>query len=549
MAQFRKSFLFLSIFFLFTFLHAQVFIPFGYWTKKEYLVGITVSQSVVSGGIGASATITAQAIYSPSRSANVTNSATWTSSNPAVATVSNGVISYVAAGTATVTATYGPFSQNISVTVAAKTLLSIAVTPTNSSMAVNATKDYTATATYSDASTQDVTLSVTWVSTNTGFATISNTAPTRGRATGVAAGTTSIQATLGAITGSTNLTITTATLTSLAITPYDALVSTGSNTQLTATGTFSDASTANITNQVTWTSSNTAAATISNATGSRGLTTAGSFTGYRTTTITATLGAVSNTSPFGVNGSAITSIIVKPIVTITVGSTYNLQAWANLADGGTIEITNSAVWTSATPARVTVSNSVGQMGLVTGVSAGTSVITASYGGFSGTQTVTVGASSSVTDVGIGLTADYYNWTGAAPPSFVPANKKGTRIDKNVDFAWGAGAAPMGVSDLFMVRWTGFYKATAATNFFCTYSDDGIRMWLNGTQIINNFTDHGPTWNCSGSIALTVGTKYTIVVEFYENGGGAEAHVTRSSASAAAAQNLANAIPQVDLYPY
>jgi len=86
------------------------------------------------------------------------------------------------------------------------TLVSIAVTPANSSLVVNGTSQYTATGTYSDNSTQNLTSSATWVSTTTSTATINSA----GLATGVAAGTTTIQATSGSVTGSTGLTVTTA---------------------------------------------------------------------------------------------------------------------------------------------------------------------------------------------------------------------------------------------------------------------------------------------------------------------------------------------------
>lgn len=516
--------------------------------------GLTVSQSVVSGGVGAGFAVTAQATFTPSGSADVTTVATWTTSNSGVATVSNGVISFIAAGTATITVSYGGFSQTVSVTVSSKTLTSIAVTPSPHSMAVNATRNFIATATYSDASTQDVTNTVVWSSSSPTIASISNTSPFNGRATGVAAGSVVITATLGSVSGASNLTITAATLVSIAIAPSDFLGGINSNYQMTATGTYSDASTSNITSLVTWSSSNTGVATISNLMATKGLLTTQNIAGYQQVTVTAVLGAVSGTTPFGVNNSAITSILVKPTVTITPGSTYNLQAWGNTADGGSIDITNFAVWSSATTSVATISNSPGNKGVVTGVTNGTSVITATYSGISGTRTVTVGVTPVMTDIGVGLNADYYNYTGGSPPgpaqSFLPANKKGTRIDAKVNFAWGAGNAPMGVGNLFMVRWTGFYKAISANNYFCTYSDDGVRLWINGVALVNNWTDHGPTWNCSGNVILTIGTKYTVVMEFYENGGGAEAHLTRSSVSAADAQNqTTRAIPQVDLYPY
>jgi hypothetical protein len=81
------------------------------------------------------------------------------------------------------------------------------------------------------------------------------------------------------------------------------------------------------------------------------------------------------------------------------------------------------------------------------------------------------------------------------------------------------------------------------------SDDGVRLWINGTLYVSNWTEHGSTWNCTGNVTLTIGTKYNVVMEFYENGGYADAHLTRSSVSAADAQNQSTrAVPQVDLYP-
>ena len=89
-------------------------------------------------------------------------------------------------------------------TVTAATLQSIAVTPANPSIAKGATQQFTATGTFSDNSTQNLTGQVTWASATTAVATIT----AGGLATGVAAGTSTISATLGAVSGSTVLTVT-----------------------------------------------------------------------------------------------------------------------------------------------------------------------------------------------------------------------------------------------------------------------------------------------------------------------------------------------------
>ena len=90
----------------------------------------------------------------------------------------------------------------------------------------------------------------------------------------------------------------------------------------------------------------------------------------------------------------------------------------------------------------------------------------------------------------------------------------------VNFNWGtnspAGSVPR---DDFSVRWSGWVEASASGNFrFQTNSDDGVRVWINGTRVINNWSDHSATLNTTGDIALTANQRYAITVEYYERGG-------------------------------
>ena len=82
------------------------------------------------------------------------------------------------------------------------TVQSIAVTPANPTIAVGATQQFTATGTYTDGSTKDITSQVTWSSSNTGVATINSS----GLATAVGGGSTTIKATQGSVSGNTILT-------------------------------------------------------------------------------------------------------------------------------------------------------------------------------------------------------------------------------------------------------------------------------------------------------------------------------------------------------
>lgn len=109
--------------------------------------------------------------------------------------------------------------------------------------------------------------------------------------------------------------------------------------------------------------------------------------------------------------------------------------------------------------------------------------------------------------------------------------KVSRLDSTVNFAWGSGSPdPTIGADTFSVRWTGQVEpAYSQTYTFYTTSDDGIRLWINGQLVINNWTDHAPIEN-SGTIILVANQRYDVLLEFYENGGGAVAQLSWSSAS-------------------
>lgn len=115
-----------------------------------------------------------------------------------------GLVTGVAAGTATITATTNGVSSSANFTVTAKTVTSIAVTPGASSVAMGGTQQFTATATYNDASTADVTSTVTWTSSNTTVATITSD----GLAAAAASGSTTITAMLNGVSGSTMFVVT-----------------------------------------------------------------------------------------------------------------------------------------------------------------------------------------------------------------------------------------------------------------------------------------------------------------------------------------------------
>jgi hypothetical protein len=120
----------------------------------------------------------------------------------------------------------------------------------------------------------------------------------------------------------------------------------------------------------------------------------------------------------------------------------------------------------------------------------------------------------------------------------------TRIDPMVNFDWGNGSPDPSISaDTFTVRWTGQVQAQFSEPYtFTTTSDDGVRLYVNGTLVIDQWIDQGPT-DWTGTIALQAGQLYDIRMEYYENGGGAVAKLAWSSPSTAQA-----IIPTNQLYP-
>jgi uncharacterized protein YjdB len=360
------------------------------------LVSIAITPTNPSIAKGTTRQFTATGTYSDNTTQDLTTALTWSLSNTGVAAISNaagskGSASSVAAGSTTITATSGGISGSTTLTVTPATLVSIAITPTNPSIAEGTTRQFTATGTYSDNTTQDLTTAVTWSSSNTGVATISNAAGSKGSASSVAAGSTTITATSGGISGSTTLTVTPATLVSIAITPTDPGIAKGTTRQFTATGTYSDNTTQDLTTAVTWSSSNTGVAAISNAAGSKG---SASSVAAGSTTITATSGGISGSTTLTVTPATLVSIaITRTNRGIVKGTTRQFTATGTYSDNTTQNLTTAVTWSSSNTGVVTISNAAGSNGLAFAVATGSTTIKATSGGISRSTYLTVTAAS------------------------------------------------------------------------------------------------------------------------------------------------------------
>lgn len=351
------------------------------------LVTMAVTPATLALPAALSGQFTATGTYSDGTSINMTSSVTWTSGTTAVATVSaSGLVTGIAAGSSVITATSGGISGSAIFSVTTATLQSILVTPANASIASGVTEQFRAVGLYSDNTAQDLTTLVTWSSGTPSVATISAS----GLATSAAAGTSVITATWGLISGNTTLNVTAATLQSIAVTPANPSITKGLTKQFTAMGTYSDGTSKNISSSVNWTSGTTSVATIS-ASGLATGVAAGS------SAITATLGSISGSTTLTVTAGTLVSIAVTPAnPSVSVGTTQQLTATGTYSDGSTQNITAAVTWSSGTPSVATVSAG----GLLTGVSAGSSVITATSGSVSGHATSTITAAGATSALAI-----------------------------------------------------------------------------------------------------------------------------------------------------
>lgn len=146
--------------------------------------------------------------------------------------------------------------------------------------------------------------------------------------------------------------------------------------------------------------------------------------------------------------------------------------------------------------------------------------------------------------GAGVMGQYYTFAGNTPPTDPFQNLVLERIDPTINFDWqGSSPDPPLPDDYFSVRWSGSVEPLYTEDYtFYTYSDDGIRMYVDGDLVVDDWSDHGPRER-SGQISLRAGQRVDIEVHFYENAGEAVASISWESASQAK-----EIIPTDYLYP-
>jgi hypothetical protein len=285
------------------------------------------------------------------------------------------------AGQATITAAYGGKTDSGTLTVLAKTLTQVNVTPSPATIPVLGTQQFTAIATYNDGSTLNVTANpgTTWASATPAVAAN----PINGLAIGLTPGTSNITATFGGMTSNIAvLNVVAKVLLSIDVTPTLASIPLFGTQQFTAIARYNDGSTLDVTTNV---NNNWAAADVFPGVG---VATVGLKTGLATgntigqSNITATFGGMtSNIAVLTVNAKILMSIDVTPaLASIPVSGTQQYKALAIYNDGSTLDVTTNLLttWTATDVVGTGVATVGSGTGLATGNAVGQSTIRATY---------------------------------------------------------------------------------------------------------------------------------------------------------------------------
>ncbi len=246
-------------------------------------------------------------------------------------------------------------------------LTAISIHPSGHVIPLGRSLQLTAMGTFSDNSNRDITNQIHWSTSDTNIASVSNTTGSKGLLKTTRQGDISILATMPAnnVGGTTMLTVAAPVLEAISVIPPRASIHLGSVQQFKAIGRFSDATTRDITEAVTWSSPGTSNPIVSNTTGSKGF----CISPEEGTTM------VAATEPkSGINGKALLALSDARLVAIEIepkkqalasGKQCNLSAMGIYNDGTTNDITEGVVWSASNSSIASVQNEAAFKGLVT----------------------------------------------------------------------------------------------------------------------------------------------------------------------------------------
>ncbi len=421
------------------------------WTVRTTtgtITSIAVTPADTTVASGHSVPYRAVATYNTGDTADISEFATWAVTPPALGTFAGkpGVLTTDSTGTGQVNATFASrTSAAARLQVDPPALVHVRVLPASASFPAGVTQAYDAYGIYENGDSVAVTASATWASYDPTVAHV--TGP--GQIQGVRNGTAKITATLSGIESPpATANVTPAELVSIHVSPTDTTVALGFSVQMQAQGTYTDASTLDLTSVVTWTPAPPGVVDLDADGFARSL-------AEGSAAITATLGGVtSNTATLTVNPPELLFItLTPPVSTIALGDGVQLHAAGTYSSGPLLDVTGTVTWNTVPGGIVTVATD----GFASSAAVGTASVSATLGGVTSNN-----ISISVTPPVVGVVDSVR--VSPAPIALPPATdygltataffNDGTHADRTAQSTWATTDSTVAIVDSTGVLHTG-----------------------------------------------------------------------------------------------
>jgi len=375
------------------------------------VINVTLSEVKIESdfesiGVGTSTNMRAIAYYSNESTRDVTAEVSWSVSDNEILQISNnpehrGLVTANKAGQASISASYQSLSSEYILVVNEAILLQIEVIPESNHLAVNVFTNIRAIGVYDNQQRRDISQDVVWSSSAPDIIFVSNALNSQGQALALSSGDVTITASFNGVQASTQLTVADSVLTGITILSENGnTLANGSNKQLTAIANYSNGQNHDVTNQVSWQSSDKSICNISTAAENFGMLTGLSI---GTCNITASLNSVNATILFNVSDAVLDTIELSAnSIQLALGTSISLQATGAYSDGSHQDITTDASWRVLNDELLNINNQGGNTIQLTTLREGSSNIEVSYAGITTNTDVSV---TSATLQSISITPD------------------------------------------------------------------------------------------------------------------------------------------------
>jgi hypothetical protein len=366
-------------------------------TQTAVLERIRIEPSSISRDTGTSYQFEAIGEYSDGSTSAITTQVEWSSDDSAIASVNSttqkGVVDFLLSGSTTLRAVLGQMSAQASVTTLGPSLQQISIQPSVLTREQGQSYQFELVGYFSDGSSSSLTMQADWSVDDSSIAIVDN-ATSKGLVAFDTVGSTILRASVNQFSAQATLTVnsTQAVLQQITIQPETMSRDAGVSYHFEAIGSYSDGSSSAITDQVTWSVDDTAIASVNN-TNSKGQV---DFLSVGSTTLRAQLGQLTGQASLTTMAPSLQEIRIQPAVLAReIGQTHQFELIGSYSDGSTGNLTYAANWSVDNTAIATVNNG-NSKGLVAFVATGSTMLSASYNGFTAQSALTTLSNSSGT---------------------------------------------------------------------------------------------------------------------------------------------------------